>query len=141
MGSQVVVIPSQQGTVTVAPIHTDSVEVVTKGTACYETFPWVSLYEVAPTPPSHRLYAESDYIIDVVRATVTTPADSDIVVDLLSNGASIASLSIPAGEYTGYVSPEVPLERGDYLQIQVLQAGNAEPGQGLTVAVRLRVND
>jgi hypothetical protein len=69
-----------------------------------------------------------------------TPAvGADAIFDVNVNGASIGTVTITAGEYTGTASPSDPvLETGDYLTVDVDQRGTTTPGADASVQVMCR---
>lgn len=112
--------------------------------ARYEQLQWFSTGLVEPVVDTHRMYAETNYIIDSARISVTSPADRDVIVDILRNGTSIYSdptnrPMIPAGSYTamGTHAATIKMKRGDYLTVTVVQGGLNQKGKGLTVQARL----
>ena len=95
-----------------------------------------------------RIYLESGYAVETVRAAVNTSptgAGSAVTVDVNKNGVSIYSNpadlpSIAAGSNTatGNAAAGVELAQGDYLTVDIDTVGSTDPGADLTVTVRLR---
>lgn len=91
-------------------------------------------------PGGIRVYAPGDMTIDGLFASLGTPAvGADAIFDVNVNGASIGTVTITAGEYTGTASPSDPvLETGDYLTVDVDQRGTTTPGANASVQVMTR---
>jgi len=91
-----------------------------------------------------RYYCEQDYAVRSVRISVgTTPAGSDLIVDVNRNGTSMfasaaARPRIVPGAYTALVKPEdVTFSAGDYITVDVDQVGSSSPGIDLTIQIRV----
>lgn len=86
-----------------------------------------------------RLYMERSGTVAKVRASVgVAPVGSGVVVDLKKNGTSIGyPVTIAAGAFTAFVTPNVAVTSGDYLTVDILSVGSVTPGSGLTVTVSI----
>ena len=91
-------------------------------------------------PGGIRVYAPGDMTIDSLFASLGTPAvGADAIFDVNVNGASIGTVTITAGEYTGTASPSDPvLETGDYMTVDVDQRGTTTPGANASVQAMCR---
>lgn len=84
----------------------------------------------------HRWYNDTgqDRQVQTVRAAVgTAPAGSGLVVDLLRNGTSLATVTVPDGSTTATATPAATIAAGDYLTVDITQIGATVPGSDLTV--------
>lgn len=92
---------------------------------------------------THRWYIEQAATIQAIRVAVggEVPTGADIVVDVNRNGTTVFTNQadrprILAGQRTGTSVPSITnLVDGDYLTVDVDQAGSIQPGTGLTVQV------
>jgi hypothetical protein len=93
-----------------------------------------------------RIYLESDYVVETVRAAVNTaPTGAALVVDVNRNGTTIytnqsdrPSIAAGTNSATGNNPAVTTLAAGDYLTVDVDQVGSTAAGADLTVTVRVR---
>lgn len=90
-----------------------------------------------------RLYLDVPYEIQSLRYTLGTTADTDTIYGLRLNGQSIltANATIIAGQYTTLLTTgftQTAFVQGDYLTVDIIQAGFTQPGADLTVTIRLK---
>ena len=85
-----------------------------------------------------RLYIEESSTIARVRAAVGTPPQGQGVIAAVNlNGTQIATVTIPAGEHTATTDPDITVDAGDYLTVDIAQAGTSEPGRDLVVTITI----
>jgi hypothetical protein len=101
---------------------------------------------VAVATGKSRIYLEGDYVVETVRAAVNTgPTGAALVVDVNKNGTTIytdqsdrPSITAGTNSATGNEPAVTALAAGDYLTVDVDQAGSTAAGSDLTVTVRVR---
>lgn len=93
---------------------------------------------------SQRWYADGDYVINVVRASVGTPSSgASVIVDVNIDGTTIFTTqgnrpTIAAGGYTATGTPDVTaLSNGSYLTVDIDQIGSGTTGADLLVQIKL----
>lgn len=85
-----------------------------------------------------RLYIEEESTIARVRAAVGTPPQGQsVIAALMRNGTELARVAIPAGAHTAATDPGTTVDAGDYLTVDLVQAGTTEPGRDLVVTVTI----
>ena len=87
---------------------------------------------------STRFYFDTTAVISQVRASVGAPAvGSPIVVDILVNGASAGTITIPPGEYTAVLPLSQITHVDDYVTVNILSVGSTYAGSDLTVVLTI----
>lgn len=105
-------------------------------------YQWQDVLQVAAG--SQRWYADGDYRINSVRASVGSPsAGSSVIVDVNIDGTTIFTTqgnrpTIAAAGYTATGTPNVTtLANGSYLTVDIDQIGSGTPGSDLLVQIKL----
>lgn len=103
---------------------------------------WQDALQVATG--SQRWYADGDYVINVVRASVGTPSSgASVIVDVNIDGTTIFTTqgnrpTIAAAGYTATGTPDVTaLPDGSYLTVDIDQIGSGTTGSDLLVQIKL----
>lgn len=85
-----------------------------------------------------RFYFDSTRVISQIRASVGTPSTgSPVVVDTLINGASMGTVSIPAGSNTATLATNKTVNLNDYATVSILSVGSTLAGSDLTLVLTI----
>jgi len=81
--------------------------------------------------------AQDVTVVDALVAMAIGPVGADLVFDILSNGVSIVTVTVPDGSRTSspLLSLSIPLVAGDILTVDVLQVGSTVPGAYATIVL------
>lgn len=123
----------------------DSVITITENSLpeVLEQFTFTFTGALQPWTGTGRMYLEGPYSVNHIRLTLAAAADRDVVVDIKRNGTSIYSSPprIPAGELTAVANTGIVIpsfSKGDYLTLDIVQAGLTQTGQHLVANLRLK---
>lgn len=113
-------------------------------TASREAYPFTMTGTLTTKTGVNRVYLESGYVVDSVRASVgTAPSGGTVIVDVHRNGTTIYGTqanrpTIASGAYTalGGTASNGTFVAGDYLTVDV--DAITAPAADLTVVVRMR---
>ena len=85
-----------------------------------------------------RFYVERSGTVNPIRASVgTAPVGSPILVNVMKNNVSVASLSIAAGSFTAVSTANVAVDAGYDFTVNIASVGSTTPGADLTVAITI----
>lgn len=94
--------------------------------------------EISPLVGKGRFYFDTTRIISQIRASVgVVSVGSAVVVDTLINGASIGTVTIPAGQNTATISISRTVNLNDYATVSILSVGSTYSGADLTLVLTI----
>lgn len=94
--------------------------------------------EISPVVGLTRFYFDTPKTISQVRASLGIVATgSPVVIDVLVNGVSIGTTSIPANQNTATHATSTLVGSGDYVTISILSVGSTFSGSDLTVVLTI----
>lgn len=115
-------------------------------TEAIEAYPFFVTGNLTTQTGKSRIYLETGYVIESVRASVgTAPAGASVIVDVNLNGTSIYGTqtsrpTIVAGANTGLggTATTTSVSSGQFITVDIDQIGTTTAAADLTVVIRLR---